>query len=313
MRIIQPTSPDDHRRALVVLLSRPDSPREQIEAQVDTLCTYARTYGLSLENCLVAAEDDRPLAASLCVDSPGRIASVFLPAALESPRAREACRMLLGQVAKHAVLRGLKLLQAMLEPDHAVEAEILQECDFSRVARLLCLERDLAVPLPPDSGRALTWESYSEALHDEFIRILKGTYEASLDCPVLNGRRSVEDVLATHRAAGRCDPRIWTLARDQGEAVGLVLVNEFPERHASEVVYMGVLTKFRQCGYGSALLRRAVLLARRLGSMTLALSVDEDNLPARRLYASFGFQETAKRDAWIRFLDGPRCPSALHA
>jgi mycothiol synthase len=303
MEILQPSLPQDQRRALAVLMARPDLPASQTESQIDTLLAYAETYGLSLENLLVATQGTKSLAACLCVDSPGRISSVFLPADLSDPIRVDASAHLLHRGSALAADRKVQLLQAMLDAEAHPEAEILQKSGFNKVAKLLYLERDLAVPLDPPSSRpSLDWERYEEDKQPLFLRVLQATYDASLDCPALNGQRDIQDILASHRAAGRFDPRGWAIAKWEGEAVGIVLVNPFIERLTSEIVYMGVLRSFRQQGFGSAIIRQAIRIAREQQSLTLALTVDEVNTPARRLYERFGFQETARRDAWIKFL-----------
>lgn len=303
MEILQPTHPSDQRRGLAVLIARPDLTPSQTQTQIDALLAYAESYGLSLQNLLVAAQGDQSLAACLCVDSPGRISSVFLPADLSDPLRLQASTQLMVHSSALAASRKVQLLQAMLDAEAHLEAEILQKCGFSKVAKLLYLERDVAIPLGSLSPQPeLIWEFYEEHNRAFFMSVVHSTYDASLDCPALNGRRDIEDIMASHRAAGRFDPRGWAIARHHGEPVGIVLVNPFTERLTSEVVYMGVLREFRHQGFGSAIIRQAIQIAREQKSLTLALSVDELNEPARRLYERFAFQETARRDAWIKFL-----------
>lgn len=288
-------------------MRRGDSAPAQVSQQVDFLIAYAATYGLSLENVLIARRGGTDVAACLAVDSPGRIATLFLPADSSAPDLVEALRLLLAEAAREGRARGLEILQCMVEADNGVETRALGGAGFIRAARLLYLERDLDAPLPsPRTDESLTFEHYSDDTRKKFEEVLQETYRDSLDCPALNGRRSVEDIMASHRGAGRFDPHTWLLARQGDVPVGLVLVNCFPEQLASEVVYMGVTPSARGRGCGSAILRRAIGAARDQGSTALRLSVDEMNGVARRLYERFGFTEMARRDAWVILLNTAR-------
>jgi GNAT superfamily N-acetyltransferase len=302
MRIFQPSTPEQHRHGLSVLIATPHVTAGDVDAQVEALHSYTRAYNLSLTNLLIAEDRGRAISACLCVDSPGHIASVFLPASLEAPERIRATAEILDHLTEQARVRQVQLLQSMVDPASTVEPQVLSGCGFTRAARLIYLELDLAEPIPSGPSFELSWERFSQERAPEFHRVLAATYESSLDCPALNGRRAMEDVIATHRSAGRFEPSSWLIGRWVNQPTGIVLVNAFPERFTSEVVYMGVMPCFRGRGFGAALLRQAVRLARQQGSTALALSVDELNAPARRLYSGFGLRETMRRDAWIRFL-----------
>ena len=93
---------------------------------------------------------------------------------------------------------------------------------------------------------------------------------------------------------------------DQGEVVGYVagqnVAGEFT------VDNIAVLPASRREGIGTVLLSAALGIARRLGCVSATLEVRVSNLPARRLYESFGFEfmgvrpgyyETPKEDAAV--------------
>ena len=98
--------------------------------------------------------------------------------------------------------------------------------------------------MPP----GFTWDLYSPAAHDEFARTISLSYEASLDCPSLNGRRSVEDIIAGHKSAGEFDPKLWFLLRENGHAVGVLLLNRAPRTDALELVYLGLARRRAAAG-----------------------------------------------------------------
>ena len=59
----------------------------------------------------------------------------------------------------------------------------------------------------PRPGRpAFDWRPFGPETEAEFRAVLQETYAGSLDMPELEGIRSLDDVMASHRAAGRFDP-----------------------------------------------------------------------------------------------------------
>ncbi|MFO0842885.1 MAG: hypothetical protein U0797_10890 [Gemmataceae bacterium] len=66
---------------------------------------------------------------------------------------------------------------------------------------------------------------------------------STLDCPEVNGLRTVEEVVRGHQARTSTGPSRWWLAQD-GHAVGVLLVVE-PSPGEWEVAYMGVAAEAR--------------------------------------------------------------------
>lgn len=81
--------------------------------------------------------------------------------------------------------------------------------------------------------------------------------------PELEGTRSLDDVLAGHRAAGRYKPEHWRLGRIPGspKAAAVLLLAEAPGRDAWEVVYLGLTPEARGRGLGHSVLQHALDLA----------------------------------------------------
>jgi len=317
MQITQPATDTERRKALRLLLMRPDLSTAELDRQIDLLERYCQQRDLSLANCLVAEGDDDLATVCLCIDSPGRAASVFLPSNLSDTTTTNALTRLLAETADRARQRNVQFLQSLIPPQAVDEENIYRQAGFKSLAELIYMEADLTRPSPPAHiADALTWIAYSGDAHALFARVVEDTYEDSLDCGSLNGLRNIEDILATHRATGEFDPAAWLVPHCDGEPVGAVLLAATPEQSAWEVVYMGLLPTWRGRGYGSALLRRAMALARERAALRLTLAVDQRNAPARRLYGRFGFVETSRRHAWIHILENahpprdPRCDAA---
>lgn len=108
----------------------------------------------------------------------------------------------------------------------------------------------------------------------------------------------------THRA----DPFGWTLrnfsdAHASGNALTVLTVDGVTAGIAavmhvldeSELLEIAVQPAMQGRGYGKALLAQAIALARRNGAVRMFLEVRESNARARKMYTSFGFEETGRR------------------
>lgn len=303
MHVIRRAEANEVRAALSALLARPGSSPQELHRQIDTLMRYASKSSLSLEHCLVAESSSKLLTACLCIDSPGRTANVFLPNDFPSEACADLVVAMLREHATQAAGRNVQLLQALVAPEAASERALLERAGFTRLTELIYLERNVARAAPPElTGPPAIWEEYNRGNHEDFAKVIHGTYEGSLDCAALSGVRDIEDTLMSHRATGDFDPRCWLLARSGAELVGVLLLARIPERGSTEVVYMGLLPYARGKRYGLTLLRRALEVARAHGTAALTLTVDVENRPARRLYTQFGFIESTRREVWMRVL-----------
>jgi ribosomal protein S18 acetylase RimI-like enzyme len=306
MQITHAQRDEEIREALTLLFARAELTGAEVERQVGTFLNFAAGTDLSLQHCLVARRQGRPISALLCLDAPGRTSSILLPDSSFAPGGREATVGLLAEAEAQARARGVHILQGLIPPESRYGATVFEAGGFAYLARLIYLEGSVKSRVLPSGGDvSLIWEGYSREGHDLFARVVEASYGESLDCSALNGKRDIEDILAGHRAAGVFDPDCWLMARAGAEPVGVLLLAHLPERGSVEVVYLGELPGCRGRGYGRAMMEKAMNVAgsRSVGRLTLA--VVQRNTPARRLYARFDLRETLQRDAWIRFLSMP--------
>ncbi len=296
----RPLAPEELRPALRLVLDRHDGGRRMVEAQVDATLSYIAASGLSIDRQWGAFEGRQLVEACLCIASPGRSAMLFLPDMAGGRHNPAIVVSLLQHIVADAPMRDVRLLQAMLAPSAVEEESILSRAGFRFLAELIYMQRDAASlfstgsPLP-----RLSWVTYSEERHALFAETVAATYEDSLDCPGLAGLRTIEDVMASHRAAGEFDARRWFLATDGDVPAGVLLLNRVPGRDALDVVYMGLVAHYRKRGLGREVLHQAVKTARDHGFEQITLAVDAANTPALRLYRGCGFVETMRRRAWI--------------
>lgn len=253
----------------------------------------------------VAASRNRPVGAMLSQALAGRAAALW-PPEVESGRGIDrgaVASALVAEVLADYRRRGFQLAQALVGSDAPEEAAAdLERGGLPRVTELIYLSRPTANPLElPSATSRLVWQSYEEMDHGLFGRLLAQTYVGSLDMPELEGLRSLEDVLAGHRAGGRFDPKRWKLGRVPGEpdAAAVVLLSgpaaDDPRRGVPwELAYLGLTPPARGRGLGLAALAHALEMARPVADR-LELAVDVRNTPADRLYRSAGFTPFDRR------------------
>lgn len=290
-------SSQDLPRAMAWLLAPGDGEREASPQQVAGFLASAAVGGGELRGYRLAEQGAiRALLATLVL--PGRVALVFVPGRMPGCDA-EAMRHLSAAVFGLPGMAGLHYAQALVEEQNGARIERLRALGFTRLTELLYLEREVTHPWVDKSEAALDWLPYSAADHSRFASLMARTYEDSRDCPELTGIRPMDDVIASHKAAGPFEPGLWQMALRDGAPAGCILLGRIGPT-ALEIVYMGVAPSERGRGLGQALLRRGFDLARRARAQWLTLAVDARNDHARRLYERFGFRQVAARGAYLK-------------
>jgi ribosomal protein S18 acetylase RimI-like enzyme len=249
---------------------------------------------------LVAREGGAVAGAMLCQPIAGASGLVWPPQTALGARQREWEDQLVRRAVAWLQERGAKLGQALLPPREAPLAAPLERNGFAHVTRLSYLRRPARASDRQllDDAR-LTFEPYGEVDRPLFHETLLRSYEGSLDCPEVNGVRDIGEIIAGHRAQGKYDPSHWWLAREEGRAVGVLLVAEMAEWAAWDVAYVGVVPAARGRGLGRALTAKALLEAEAAGVTQVTLSVDERNRPAWNLYRALGFEPYDQREVYL--------------
>jgi ribosomal protein S18 acetylase RimI-like enzyme len=244
----------------------------------------------------VAVAGDSLRSAVLPIISPGRTMLLFPPADPRTPIEQAAAQALIEVICQQAAGEGVHLAQSLLEPSAAGVQSLLAGCGFGMLAELLYLQAGIqkVMPLPVlPCGHRL--ETYSEARHAQFAHVLLASYHQSLDCPALNGIRHSDDILASHRATGEHDPRLWHLLSVGGSAAAMLLLARIPRTRDLELVYLGVAAEARGRGIGDLLMRQAMAVASTENCARLSLAVDAANFPALRLYWRHGMQAIGRK------------------
>lgn len=315
---IMPCPPEARATALEVLYRRvPEALRYRLIVEVQD---EAARGEIDLSGLWVARERaGRIVGALLTQPLAGKAAAVWAPEVKPSWRRPALAAGLIQTALADLKGRGFRLAQAVLDESAGLRAaRDLTRGGMPRVTELLYLERDTAVPLSIGSeGRPradsherplacpyFVWQPFEPALEAEFRSVLQATYVGSLDMPELEGARALDDIMESHRAAGRFDAARWQLGYipDKPQAASVLLMAEVPGRGVWEVVYLGLTPAARGRGLGRAVLQQALALAR-IHVPRLELAVDCRNTPATRLYHSTGFVARDRRAVHLAILD----------
>lgn len=274
-------------------------PRADQEARTATAVRLLREGELPAEGLLVARRGQVLLGGLLCMPIAGAGSLLWPPQVAAGPD-RPAIEDALVQ---HALAwlrqRGAKLTQALLPPEEAPLAVPLLRNAFRHVTRLWYLRHDLVPGPAPPARLRLRFETYQACNREAFHDTLLGSYEGTLDCPEVNGVRTLEEILEGHQAQGPFDPARWWLASQAGEPVGVLLLAAMPEWQGWDLSYVGVVPKARRQGVGRGLVLHALAQARAAQVAQLTLSVDARNLPARELYRRLGFYPYDEREVYL--------------
>ncbi len=300
--VFRPARREEVHAALQLILGTSAGP--PAEEQVVDFLRFTMYRGIDLNDLWIAEMGGQIAWAILPVVSPGRTMLLFSPTEVAQAVSECCARPLVERVLEHHRRdRAIDLAQVLLDPEDRSAIEVYRACQFETLAELIYLDRDVRraheKALPP----GFAWESYTPASHLDFAKTVAATYEGSLDCPRLNGRRQIEDVLAGHKAAGEFDPSLWFLLRaPDGAAAGTLLLSRSTRTDALELVYLGLLKTYRGNGLGDVLVQHALTTAARIGCRRLSLAVDSQNTPALRLYHRHGLSRLCTRVALLRDL-----------
>lgn len=210
--------------------------------------------------------------------------------AIEDALAEQCCASLRAQ--------GVRVVQSLLETQDQQLGDPLLRNGFRRVTSLRYLRHNLArVSSQPSSP--LRYQTFRESDPALFSATLERTYEGTLDCPELNGLRTMDEIITGHRAQGKHDPDRWWLAFVDDAPVAVLLLAEIPEWHGWDLSYLGVVATARRRGIARNLALKAIWEARHAGQSKLTLSVDQRNFPAQNLYQRLGFVPYDHRDVYL--------------
>jgi len=274
------------------------------ETRVERVLALVANGELPPESLLVCRAGETLFGAMVALPMPGAAGLVWPPQAVGGA-GPETIEDLLGQAAILWLRqRGSKFAQALLAVTDSPSA--LLRNGFRHTTTLLYLQKSLegSDDSSAASGR-LHWQTYAECDRAAFQRALLASYEETLDCPELNGLRTVEEIIAGYQAVPGCRLDRWWLAWHEDRPVGVLITAAAQDQATWELVYVGLVPAARRQGLGPELTRKALGEARASGATRVMLTVDVRNQPARRMYAALGFEENDRRDVYLVVLAAP--------
>lgn len=294
--VIRPASRETFRLNLWLLCK--DLPADDRDAQVQRLLDHLRKSPPGTAGILQAQRGSEVVGAILWTMYPGRTAVISAPGLRENEPLSTAEKLFSGIISN---LRSsqTRLIFANLSGNQTAFHEPLKNAGFSPLARLRYLlspARDFPRELPASDLSFVPVTSWDAK---EFAEIVEETYIGTLDCPELNGIRETEDVLAGYRAAGVYSPDLWFVITHENEPVGCLVLTDHPDFDQLELVYMGLIPRFRGHGWGREAVRYAQWMARIRKRSGLLLAVDTRNTPAVHVYESLGMQPLEERDIFL--------------
>jgi ribosomal protein S18 acetylase RimI-like enzyme len=292
-----------YRDALELVLDSVSA--DQRGSVIDALRPVAE-QGVDVFDGLVVAESHGRLAAATWLQPQvGRTSTLWPPIGKHTLDDRTA-EQLIDAVLDAAVELPVDLVQVLLDDSQASLGRPLEKAGFSKLAQLAYLMQVVPRKSVEPTEPRLTFDSPAMEERSLFEELITGTYESTLDCPALEGRRHIADTLAGYQSVGQHDPDLWFVVRWDSQPAGVLLVSPHVEDDQWEVVYMGVIPPFRGRGLGAKILARLRALASSARVGHIILAVDSANSPAVKMYDQAGFVEWARRTAYIRQVDRNR-------
>src|SRR5262245_29383550 len=271
MATICPAHPDAWRAAFELVFAHL-SPDER-QTRVENALRLVGIDDIDPEGILTVRVEEQLVGAFVCVPLAGAGGLVWPPSVLDVPEQAALADQLVQAGRSWLRRRGAKVAQALLTPAEAPLAAPLERNDFTRITQLQYLRHDLA-DLPEASPLRLSCQMYEPSIADLFHQTLLRTYEDTLDCPELNGTRTIDEIIAGHKAQGEFDPGRWWLAWDADRPIAVLMLTKVFDENAWDLSYVGVVPEARGRGVGGALTQLALRQAQAARVRQLTLAVD---------------------------------------
>lgn len=228
---------------------------------------------------------------------PGELATLGGVRAISNQANVLAAQLLVSQIGQIRQRYSKVHVQAALEVNDLESQRIVRLAGFDQLTEVdqlwLGLESHQFLDSPIQSRaeiETLKLHRASDLSRSRFERLLGETFDQTLDCPELNGIRSLSQVLDTFLAGKpfrNCSN--WNVATLDDRLVGCLLLTQH-NRELVELSYMGLSNWARGKRLGGQLIQHALQQATSLGATMLVVAADVRNWPAIQLYKKHGFQ-----------------------
>jgi mycothiol synthase len=219
---------------------------------------FAAQRKIELGLTWVALLGDKIAWSLLPITSPGRTMLLFTPNRIPRATPIELARELTQAVCAYWRDRGMHLAQFLLDPADRSIIDLYASAGFDLLAELIYLQRTVNQTAGVEVPAGVEILHYSAATHGAFAETILRSYEGSLDCPALNGRRDIEDVMTGHKSTGEFDPKLWFLLRQGSDEQGVLILSPVHHSNSLELVYLGLTPEARGKGLANLLMRLAL-------------------------------------------------------
>lgn len=298
MVVVEPARPEEWAAAFQLIFGQQDD--ELGRSRAGNALELVRQGALEAEGVLVAREADQLLGAMVCTPLAAAGGLVWPPQAADESRRHVIEDQLVQRASSWLRQRGAKLAQALLAPEEAHLGESLARNGFQHITNLWYMRHEMELP-PQLLGHAerLTCQTFADCDVRTFQETLLRSYDDTLDCPEVNGVRTIDEIIEGHKHQGVHDPNHWWLAFDGSRPVGVLITTAMPEVDAWDMAYLGIVADARGRGFGRELTTKALIEAKEAEVRQLTLSVDARNRPAWNLYRAAGFEACAQREVLL--------------
>ncbi len=285
--------------ALAVLLNAGGQIAGDSPNKVVAFKDMARRERYDLSRQIVVTQDDRVIFTCCFIPHQGGSAFLFTSNCSSLSGAdKEFAVEALRQMRQWACDDGCNLLQLLLETDDIVSQEICLRSGFRQLTELLYLYRLMDNPIPRTSLiKGVSWQGYDQQHHELFKHVVSQTYVDSLDCPELEGLRTMDETIEAHMSAGEFDPSLWKILLLNDEPAGVMLLSALSDKITIELTYMGLLPQVHGQGLGKYLLKSVLAEVLKHKKTNITLAVDSRNHIAVQLYRKYGFKDLFRRNA----------------
>ena len=201
--------------------------------------------------------------------------------------------------------RNFLYTQSLLAPEKSDAIDCLLAVGMTQLTTMDYLVASVQDAPPCEGGRVEPFTMQHIAGGDlsnesRIYEIVEGTYRDTLDCPELDGIRTVEDVVRGYRASAPL--QLWIVQAHEQRDAGILILSDHVEHQQSELTYMGLLPDYRGRGWGRELVQFAITQTKRQGRDKIVLAVDRRNTPAIEQYRRCGFHRWTSRVCLTRNL-----------
>lgn len=250
-----------------------------------------QTGELSPDSVWLARDSIGLAGAMIVAPVPGGGAAVYPPQGRPSlHRPNEVLDPLVNAATAWLKQCGIRLAQTLLSSSEKKLAVPLERNGFAHITTLHYLRHFLDLSAEEIArNEKLEYRSVIDLPSNVVENVLLRTYVDSLDCPEVNLHRSAAQALAGHRGNSVLFTKNWWVAFADNEPVAVLLCNDMDD-NTWDIAYLGVVSEARQQGFGRDLVQHALFEAKADDMLTVTLTVDERNTPARKLYRKMGFE-----------------------